>query len=89
MKCLPLALFALRQCPNRDTGYSPFRLVYGKNVRTPLDVVYSDWAEKSGSGMDINDWVVQLEDRLMVLRDAATQTGLLETGKHTNSYNHK
>ncbi len=36
---LPFVLFALRQAPNRTTGYSPFELVYGHNVRTPLDVV--------------------------------------------------
>ena len=76
---------ALRQCPNRDTGYSPFPLVYGRSMRTPLDVVYSNWAEKSGSGMDINDWVVQLEFRLMVLRNAATHTGLLEAGKRATA----
>ena len=32
--------FALRQDPNRSTGYSPFELVYGRNVHTPLDVVF-------------------------------------------------
>ncbi len=39
---LPFVLFALRQAPNRTTGYSPFELVYGHNVRTPLDVVYGN-----------------------------------------------
>jgi len=37
---LPFAIFALRQAPNRTTGYSPFELVYGHNVRTPLDLLY-------------------------------------------------
>ncbi len=32
---LPFALFALRQTPNRDTGLSPFELVFGRDVRTP------------------------------------------------------
>ena len=37
---LPLALFAIRQLPNRDTGFSPSDLVYGKKFRGPLDIIY-------------------------------------------------
>ncbi len=35
-----LALFVLRQMPHADSGHSPFDLVYGFRVRTPLDVLY-------------------------------------------------
>ncbi len=38
---LPLALFAIRQVPNRDLGYSPHYLVYGRDVHGPLDVLLS------------------------------------------------
>ena len=44
---IPYALFSMRQAPNRDTGFSLFVLVYGKNVRTPFDVLYSCWREES------------------------------------------
>ena len=40
VKQLPFVVFALRQAPNISTGFSPFELVYGHNVRTPLDIVY-------------------------------------------------
>ncbi len=40
---LPLALFAIRQVPNRDVGFSPHCLVHGKNVVGPLDVLYKGW----------------------------------------------
>ena len=30
------AVFACRSAPNRDSGFSPFDLVFGKNVRGPL-----------------------------------------------------
>ncbi len=33
---LPFALFTLRQMPNSESGLSPFDLVYGYRVRTPL-----------------------------------------------------
>ena len=32
---IPFALFALRAAPNRDLGFSPFELTYGRKVRTP------------------------------------------------------
>ncbi len=43
---LPLALFAIRQVPNRDVGFSPHCLVYGKDVVGPLDVLYKGWVPK-------------------------------------------
>ena len=32
-------LFAYRQAPHANTGYSPFELIYERQVRGPLDVV--------------------------------------------------
>ena len=37
---VPFALFALRSAPNRETGFSPYELVFGKQVRTPLDILH-------------------------------------------------
>ena len=37
---LPFVVFALRQAPNKSTGFSPFELVYGHKVRSPLDILY-------------------------------------------------
>jgi len=58
---LPLALFAIRQIPNRDLGVSPHCLVYGKNVVGPLDILYNGWVNK--------EWLVTLNDRLAILND--------------------
>ncbi len=33
-------LFVLRQMPHSDSGFSPFDLVFGFRVRTPLDALY-------------------------------------------------
>ena len=61
---LPYALLALRQMPNRDTGLSPFELVYGRDVRTPLDLVYGEWTGTQGKEMDVCSWVGQIQERL-------------------------
>ena len=36
---MAIALFALRQAENRDTHLSPYKLVFGRLARTPLDIL--------------------------------------------------
>ena len=38
-RLLKFLLFAYRQAPHANTGYSPFELIYGRQVQGPLDVV--------------------------------------------------
>ncbi len=69
---LPLALFALRQVPNRDLGYSPHCLVlYGRDVLGPLDILYDGWVDRSFEPMCVDEWLLKLNDRLAVLHDLA------------------
>ncbi len=59
---LPLALFALRQILNRDLGYSPHMMVFGREVTGPLDLLYCGWVEKQYNNIDIEEWLVKLND---------------------------
>ena len=38
-RLLPYVLFAYREVPQSTTGFSPFELLYGREVRGPLDVI--------------------------------------------------
>ncbi len=38
-KMIPAVLFAYRELPNETTGYPPFTLVYGRQVRGPADIL--------------------------------------------------
>lgn len=69
VRFLPLALFALRQMPHRDSGMSPFDLVYGFNVRGPLDLVYAGWLDEACGGVTVSKWVETLQTRLSELTD--------------------
>ncbi len=60
---LPLALFAIRQVPNRDLGVSPHCLVYGREVMGPLDILYDGWSNRSFEPMDVDSWLVSLNDK--------------------------
>ena len=85
-KILPLAMFSLRQCPNRDTGFSPFQLIYGKNVRTPLNMMYAGWAERTVPEADVCEWIYGLQERLSILQDSVIKKGLLETERRKDYY---
>lgn len=69
---IPFALFALRQAPNRDTGMSPFELIFGRNVRTPLELLYQGWVGIQETKLDVGTWVEQLNERLEVVREVGS-----------------
>ncbi len=66
---LPMTLFAIRQVANRDTGYSPHDLVFGRRMRGPLDIVYAGWVEDCYSDCDVSSWVEKLQERLKTLSE--------------------
>ena len=74
---VPFALFALRAAPNRDTGFSPFELVYGRRVRTPLDVLHQGWTQEEFEGLNCSEWADWLVSKLEcwheVMRERETE----------------
>ena len=78
VKQLAFALFALRPAPSRSTGFSPYELVYGRNIRTPLDILYEGWRDKGKQRLVSSIWVEELCDRLKALRDTDVEKGLCE-----------
>ena len=40
---LPYILFAYREVSQAATGFSPFDLVFGREVRGPLDILKEEW----------------------------------------------
>ncbi len=68
---LNFVLFVLREMPHKDSGFSPFDLVYGFRVRTPLDALYHGLYECDSSKLSVNDWVLRMSERLEAMRDSA------------------
>ena len=83
---LPFALFALRSAPNRDTKFSPYQLVYGHRVRTPLDILHQGWAEVEFSEMETEEWADWLVDRLAVWHEAVLERGKAASGCRKQQY---
>ena len=47
---IPLLLFAIRESVQESLGFSPFELVYGREVRGPLKLLKEHWLEEEESG---------------------------------------
>ena len=43
-KYLPALLFAVREIPQESLGFSPFELLYGLNVRSPIQILRELWS---------------------------------------------
>ena len=46
-KCLPFILWAYRGSIHKSTGYSPYELMLGQTMRTPLDELVKMWSGKN------------------------------------------
>ena len=62
-RLLPYVLFAYREVPQESTGFSPFELLYGREVRGPLDVLKEGWEPHSQSDVSVVSYVVQMRDK--------------------------
>ena len=68
-RLLPYVLFAYREVPQSTTGFSPFELLYGREVRGPLDVLKEEWEVSKRSNESVLSHILQVRERLeLVLR---------------------
>ena len=84
---IPLALSAIHSVPCRSTGFSPSEIVFGRNPRNILDVVYEGWTNPTFKSTDIPTWVEQLQDKLEILRESAAFQNHLTKLKQNESKN--
>ena len=63
---LPHLLFAFREIPVAEYGFSPYELLFGRYVRGPLSVLFDSWWESGEhqASPHVVDYMVQLRDRL-------------------------
>ena len=65
-KYLPALLFAVREIPQESLGFSPFELLYGRNVRGPMQILRELWSveETDEHGRLTYQYVIDLRERL-------------------------
>ena len=84
---LPYLLFAYREVPQASTGFSPFELLYGHEVRGPLALLRDTWGGDQGREGTINviSYVVQMREKLQRMGELA-QIHMMEAQKHQKTW---
>ncbi|KAG7482175.1 SCAN domain-containing [Solea senegalensis] len=72
---LPYLLFAYREVPQASTGFSPFELLYSREVRGPLALLKETWMpdEDLPQPQNILSYVLQMRERLKSMSELAQQ----------------
>ncbi|KAL5009600.1 hypothetical protein ScPMuIL_011905 [Solemya velum] len=70
-KHLPYVLFAYREVPQATTGFSPFELLYGRQVRGPLAILREEWEGPTDSSTSVLSYILEVRERLSTMSEMA------------------
>ena len=68
-KLIPFLLFAYREVPQESTGYSPFELLYGRDVRGPLDVLKQAWESNQQHHRNVVSYVLLQREKMERMKE--------------------
>ena len=80
-RLLPYVLFAYREVPQSTTGFSPFELLYGREVKGPLDVLREEWEANKKSDESVLSHILLMRERLKEMSELVSEN-LKEAQKH-------
>lgn len=63
-KTLPMPLFAARDAPHSSTGFTPFELLFGWEVRGPTSILQQQWTQSSKTPRTVVSYLKELRQRL-------------------------
>ncbi|XP_072037003.1 uncharacterized protein [Amphiura filiformis] len=61
---IPLFLFSYREVPCEATGYSPFHLLYGREIRGPLSLIKEGWLEQTKEPQNVAEHLLEMSANL-------------------------
>ena len=67
---IPLLLFAVQESVQQSLGFSPFELLYGREVCGPLRALKEHWLAEDASS-NLLDQVADLHDWMTIARELA------------------
>ena len=68
-------LFAVRECPQESLGYSPFELLYGRQIRGPLKILKETWFSDVSvhPSRTVSEYINSLKLKLSEVRSIALE----------------
>ena len=66
-------LFACKSASHANTGYSPFELISGRQLRGPLDIVHEGLLSRDLPQTNAVEWIENLREKLALEREVAVE----------------
>ena len=88
-RMLPFVLFAYREVPQATVGFSPFELLYGRDVRGPLDVLQVEWLQNPDAETDVLSYVMDVRNRMETAREIMLENAKEAQAKQKAYYDQK
>ena len=84
-------LFAYRETPQSSTAFSPFELLYGRDVRGPMAILKELWTDQSNESetKTTYQYIIDLQDRLEKTCQLAREELRKSKEKYRHQYNKK
>ena len=89
---LPALLFACREVPSKSTGFSPFHLLFGREVRGPLLLLKDNWTNKDQSDAEakpLYPYLFELKNILAESCELAMQNSSAAAQRNKKYYDKK
>ena len=71
---LSYVLFAYGEVPQSTTGFSSFELLYGREMRGPLDILKEEWEADKKSDESVLSYVLLVRKRMEQVSDLVSET---------------
>ena len=85
-KSLKYLLFAYRSTPHCTTGYAPFTLLFGREVRGPLDILHEAWLQGDCEQASVHEWLGSVQAQLSELSVLVSEREKVAKGKMKSQY---
>ena len=88
---LPAVLFAYREVPQESTRFSPFELLYGRNVRGPMNILKQIWLKEDNEDAPVNtyQYVLELRQKIESTCEMAREALLKANQRYRKYYDRK
>ena len=68
-KVLKYLLFSYRYSPHTNTGFSPFDIIYRRQVSGPVEVLKEGWLSGEVKDTSVIYWINELKEKLKIIMD--------------------
>ena len=83
---IPYLLFAYRETPHAATGFAPFELLFGREVRGPLLALKQQWTVEESQPQSVVKFVLDTQERLLQTLELAKKSDKASKAKMKTYY---